>query len=270
MVKINKYCESLIDTIDLETDPRFVEMEKESMRICSVKLIDYLSNFVQLYSKGIDNVTDEEIIFLNDLSNKLLGRESLGDCSPQIISEALYYIRLFQLEDAHMKALVELIYAYDNDDQLQAIMKLNSLVMMNITCFGAGSTRPLFALSSQDDDNKDAQDLEVAIIYLIRNINNINMSLAQPMLSSPLDILAFPKAQQPGTLEEEPHLGKAKISVRSPGTLEEEPQQQLSLKEDTTEIVSQSKNTFLTIPEMLFMGLITILIMTLPIIHTLI
>ncbi len=237
MVKINKYCESLIDTIDLETDPRFVEIEKESIRICNVKLIDYLINFVKLYSKGIENITDEEITALNDLSNKLLGPNSLGECSTQIMLEALYYIRIFQLEDAHMKALAELIYAYDNGEQLKAIMKLNSLIMMNITCFGAGSTRPLFALSSQDEDNKDAQDLEVAILYLIRNMNDINMSLAQPVLSSPLDILAFPKTSEP---KQEP----------------KQQQQQLVVQEKQIE----EKEPLLTIPEMVFLGLAAVII----------
>ncbi len=237
MVKINKYCESLIDTIDLESDPRFVEIEKESVRICNVKLIDYLSNFVKLYSKGIENITDEEITALNDLSNKLLGPESLGECSTKVMVEALYYIRLFQLEDAHMKALAELVYAYDNGEQLKAIMKLNSLIMMNITCFGAGSTRPLFALSSQDDDNKDAQDLEVAILYLIHNMNDINMSLAQPVLSSPLDILAFPKALE--SKEEK-----------------KQQQQEVVVKEKQVE----EKEPLLTIPEMMYIGVMAIII----------
>ena len=238
MVKLNKYCTNLIDLIDLEADPRFVEIEKESIAICQKNLIDYLQAFIKLYSKGIENIADDDIHALNDLSTTLLGLETLGDCSPKIMMEALYYIRLFQLEDSHMLALSQTLDTYDNVSQVKAIMKLNSLIMMNISCFGAGSKRPLFSLSPDDDFNKDALDLEVAILFLIRNMNDINMSLAQPVLSSPLDLLNVPPAREEG-----------------------KPIQQIQQIEDRKRNQpAEKEQSLITMPEMIFLGLTVVLI----------
>lgn len=235
MVQLNDYCSDIIDTIDLESDPRFIEIEKESIKICHVKLVEYLHAFIEMYSKPTENISDEDVTSLNELSVKLLGPNTLGECSYKIMYEALYYIRLFQLSNEHFRALEQTLYTYENGNKWEATLKLNSLIMMNITCYGAGS-RPMFRLSHDDElMTKDAVDLEVGILYLIRNMNDINGSLAQPILTSPLDLLytnySFSK------------------KIISEKVKEAEPEPESKPDSDST----------ITFPEMLFIGIIIII-----------
>ncbi len=191
-MKINNFCDSIVQNISLSDDSRFMSYDSEMINLCQKHLIKFLKIYIEANrDKEIQaNLLTAEVA---EKMEELLGIDTLGDLSDMIRQEAIYYIRLFQLRNRHMLGLVNILKLYDSDQRLSAVAKLNSLIMLSICCYGAGNSVdiPLFGLTDHDNSpkGKEHQDLEVSILFLLRNMNDINLSLAEPFVGSPFDVL---------------------------------------------------------------------------------
>ena len=206
---INAYATSLLSSINFVHDWRFSQVEEEFAEVCEHNLIEYLKILIEIYQNSEDKpckqgCSEHELCSREDVSasvedtmkkinekkEELLGEPILGSFSELVISEALYYYRLMMLPDRSMHQLIHLINSY-NEFPLKVIRKINSLIMFNICTFGAGTTneKPLFNLSIQEGISKEQKDLEVSIMFLLRNINDLHLTLAEPIYGHPLDTL---------------------------------------------------------------------------------
>lgn len=189
---INSYATSLLSSIDFVHDWRFGQVEEEFAEVCEHNLIEYLKTLISVYhnTEDVSTSVEDTMKTINEKRDELLGEPVLGSFSELVISEALYYYRLMMLPDRSMHQLIHLINSY-NDHPLKVISKINSLIMFNICTFGAGTTneKPLFNLTIQEGISKEQKDLEVSIMFLLRNINDLHCTLAEPIYSHPLDTL---------------------------------------------------------------------------------
>ncbi len=191
-MKLNNFCESIVQNISLADDSRFQGFDSQVITICEMHLIKFLKLYIETY-RNVEIQTNEISKELADKMEELLGIDTLGDLAEPLKQEAIYYIRLFQLRNRHMLGLVNILKLYDSEQRLSAVAKLNSLIMLSICCYGAGTSTdvPLFGLTNHDNTakGKEHQDLEVSILFLLRNMNDINLSLAEPFVGSPFDVL---------------------------------------------------------------------------------
>ena len=95
------------------------------------------------------------------------------------------------VSDNIMHQLIQIINSYHNGNKMKVIAKINSLIMFNICTFGAGTQtdKPLFNLTNDHTISREQRDLEVSIMFLLRNINDLHCTLAEPIYGHPLETL---------------------------------------------------------------------------------
>lgn len=194
-MSFNSYTESILTSIDLVNDWRFAHVEEEFAATCQTNLVEYLVFLVSIYNKEateedektIDEITEK----INEKKEELLGSETLGKFSELIITEALYYYRLMLLPNTVIQQLINMINSYNSHNQMKIVSKINALIVLNICTYGAGTSveKPLFNLSTDEDTSKEQKDLEVSIMFLLRNINDLHHTLVEPLYNSPLETL---------------------------------------------------------------------------------
>lgn len=252
-MKINNFCESIIQNISLTDDSRFLNFDSEVIKMCETHLIKFLKIYVQSM-RGLEVDTADISKELSDKMEKLLGLDALGDLADIMKQEAIYYIRLFQLRNRHMLGLVNILKLYDSEQRLSAVAKLNSLIMLSICCYGAGTSSdvPLFGLTNHENTTKgkEHQDLEVSILFLLRNMNDINLSLAEPFVGSPFDVLLS-------------DLGQKKPASISTAGSDNESDTEPEVHEEPTHLekeIDSAKNLFSLTEKIAFVSILILLI----------
>lgn len=178
----NSYTTSIIASIDFTYNPCFAH---------DYEMIEKANKNLKLF---LSLITDAESVMPPSLSiekrNELLGPEALNLYSDIVLFEADYYMRLFKLSDKHLVGLDTILDLYENPEtRNESIQKLNALILINICYYCAGQLpdRPLFSLSDIPI-SKEQQDLEVSIIYLLRQMNEANL-IVSPTLLNPMDMV---------------------------------------------------------------------------------
>ncbi len=187
-MSINSYTESILSSINFVQDYRFVNVDIKFAELCEMNLINYLQYLIQIYHSDNPEGIIENV---NAKKEELLGETALGDFSPVLLYEALYYYRLMLIPDKLMQQLVHVIDLYNSEHKMKAISKINSLITFNICTYGAGTSteRPLLDLTVHEGISKEQKDLEVSIMFLLRNINDLNLTLAEPLYGHPVTTL---------------------------------------------------------------------------------
>ncbi len=193
-MSINSYSESILSSINFVQDYRFANTDIKFAELCEINLINYLQYLIMIYHSDIkdDTITAEEVVKkVNEKKEELLGETTLGEYSQLILYEALYYYRLLLIPDKLMHQLVHLINQYNSENKMKAITKINSLITFNICTYGAGTSadKPLLDLTVHEGITKEQKDLEVSIMFLLRNINDLNLTLAEPLYGHPVETL---------------------------------------------------------------------------------
>ncbi len=191
-MSINSYATSILSAIDFVNDWRFVNVESDFAELCEHNLIEYLKLLISIYhSEQTIETTDDLLKKVNEQKEELLGTNALGEFSEVILAEALYYYRLMLIPDRAMHKLIHMLSLYRSGQHLKVITKINSLIMFNVCTYGAGTAedKPLFSLSVYDGITNEQRDLEVSIAFLLRNINDLHLTLAEPLFNHPLHTL---------------------------------------------------------------------------------
>ncbi len=189
-MSINSYATTILNSIDFVNDWRFINTETEFAELCEHNLIEYLKLLISIYHSE-ENTKDDILEKINEQKEELLGENTLGEFSEVVIAEALYYYRLMLVPDKAMNQLIHIINLYRSGNHLKVITKINSLIMFNICTYGAGTSydKPLFSLSVYEGITNEQRDLEVSIAFLLRNINDLHLTLAEPLFNHPLHTL---------------------------------------------------------------------------------
>lgn len=178
----NSYTTNIIESIDFTNNPCFAN---------DYEMIEKANKNLKLF---LSLITDAETVMPSRLiiekRNELLGHDALDSYSYIVLFEADYYMRLFKLSDKHLERLDIILDLYENPEtRNESIQKLNALILINICYYCAGQLpdRPLFSLSDIPI-SKEQQDLEVSIIYLLRQMNEANL-IVSPTLLNPMDMV---------------------------------------------------------------------------------
>jgi len=188
----NSYVISLIEHIDFEYYPYFANNSK-MIEKANKNLKLFLSLLTEAIDQQITHIagTNQPIeTYLAEKRDELIGQEALEEYSDIVMFEAHYYSKLFKLSDKHFERLSDVLDLYENSEtRMQAIQKLNSLILVNICYYGAGQgpDKPIFGLSDSST-SKEQQDLEISILYLLRYMNETNL-IVSPSIINPLDII---------------------------------------------------------------------------------
>jgi hypothetical protein len=231
-MSINSYTESILSSINFVQDYRFVNVDTKFAELCEINLINYLQYLIQIYHSDNPEGIIENV---NAKKEELLGESTLGEFSPVLLYEALYYYRLMLIPDKLMQQLVHVIDLYNSEHKMKAISKINSLITFNICTYGAGTSteKPLLDLTVHEGVSKEQKDLEVSIMFLLRNINDLNLTLAEPLYGHPVTTL-LADSDDEDELESDP---KPKLQVAE----EQEQEQEIKSKEENNEEDLQSK-----------------------------
>ncbi len=226
-MSINSYTESILSSINFVQDYRFVNVDTKFAELCEMNLINYLQYLIQIYHSDNPEGIIENV---NAKKEELLGESALGEFSPVLLYEALYYYRLMLIPDKLMQQLVHVINLYNSEHKMKAISKINSLITFNICTYGAGTSteKPLLDLTVHEGVSKEQKDLEVSIMFLLRNINDLNLTLAEPLYGHPVTTLLSDSDD-----EDEPE--------PEPEPEVEEVEQEIKSKEEKNEEDLQSK-----------------------------
>ncbi len=204
-MSINSFTTTILNSIDFVNDWRFINTESEFAEVCEHNLITYLNLLISVYHTDENAETTEEILQkINNQKDELLGEKVLGEFSEIVIAEAIYYYRLMLVPDLAMNQLIHMLNLYRAGNTLKVIKKINSLIMFNICTYGAGTTydKPLFSLSIYEGITKEQRDLEVSIAFLLRNINDLHLTLAEPLFNHPLHTLLMDEDEEENVIPE--------------------------------------------------------------------
>ncbi len=207
-MSINSYANSILSAIDFVNDWRFVNVESDFVELCEHNLIEYLKLLISIYhSEETKETTDDLLKKVNEQKEELLGTIALGEFSEVILAEALYYYRLMLIPDMAMHKLIHMLSLYRSGQHLKVITKINSLIMFNVCTYGAGTAedKPLFSLSVYDGITNEQRDLEVSIAFLLRNINDLHLTLAEPLFNHPLHTLLMDEDESLEDSKTTPH-----------------------------------------------------------------
>ena len=247
-MSINSYTKSILSSINFVQDYRFANVDQSFAELCENNLISYLQYLIQIYhtDNSEEQTVDTIMENVNKKKDELLGEEMLGDFSPVLLYEALYYYRLMLIPDKLMNQLVHVIEQFNSEHKMKAITKINSLITFNICTYGAGTTteKPLLDLTIHEGITKEQKDLEVSIMFLLRNINDLNLTLAEPLYGHPVTTLLLDSDD-----EEEPK-----------PVIQHEKEEEIKTKEEVHEEEAESAYSKLEITVVSF-GLMTFIVL---------
>ncbi len=263
-MSINSYTESILSSINFVQDYRFIKVDQKFAELCEINLINYLQFLIHIYhndSNDEDQTVETIMENVNKKKEELLGEEAVGAFSPVLLYEALYYYRLMLIPDKLMNQLVHIINLYNSEHKMKAISKINSLITFNICTYGAGTTteKPLLDLTVHEGISKEQKDLEVSIMFLLRNINDLNLTLAEPLYGHPVTTLLLDSDDEEETVDTKtPQLDEASVIPDSKKSVVVAEKKEESTNEDFS--YSKLEVTIISFGLMTFIVLIAIAI----------